>query len=106
MEKLQKQAQDAYVEINALKQAAQERQQQGAAVTRALKSHQAALDALKTRRADLLSTAAMEQVSIRALLKPKDRSKNRLCRQAICVARQLKWEPQADHKMLGDHIRG
>lgn len=64
MQELLKQAQDVEVEIRELKQAARKREQQGSAVTRALKSQQAALDALRTRRADLLSTAAMEQVRV------------------------------------------
>lgn len=64
VQELQRQAQDVDVEIRELKQAATKRQQQGAAVTRAFKSQKAALDALRTRRADLLGTAAMEQVSV------------------------------------------
>lgn len=63
VQELQRQAQDVEVEIKELKQAATKRLQQGAAVTRAFKSQKAALDALRTRRADLLGTAAMEQVS-------------------------------------------
>lgn len=63
MQELQRQASEIEVEIRALKQAATKRQQQGAAVTRAFKSQKAALDALRTKRADLLGDAAMEQVS-------------------------------------------
>lgn len=70
VQELQRQAQDGEVEIKELKQAATKRQQAGAAVNRAFKSQKANLDALSTRRADLLSTAAMEQVSLTPLKVP------------------------------------
>ena len=50
-------------QIKELKKAASKQQQQGAAIKRSCNSEQAALDALKMRRADLLGAAAMEQVT-------------------------------------------
>ena len=62
VQELQRQAQDVETQIRELKKTASKHQQQGAAVRRSVSSEQAAVDALLTRRTDLLSAAAMEQV--------------------------------------------
>lgn len=66
MQELQRQAQDVETQIRELKKTASKYQQQGAAVRRSVSSEQAAVDALHTRRTDLLSAAAMEQVRFEA----------------------------------------
>ena len=63
---MQRQAQDVETQIKELKKTASKHQQQGAAVRRSVSSEQAAVDALLMRRTDLLSAAAMEQVSFKA----------------------------------------
>lgn len=65
VQELQRQAQDVETQIRELKRSASKQQQQGAAVKRIVTSEQAAVDALLTRRADLLSAAAMEQVGLK-----------------------------------------
>ena len=64
VQELQRQAQDVETQIRELKKAASKQTQQGAAIKRSFNSEQAALDALKMRRADLLGAAAMEQVCL------------------------------------------
>ena len=59
---LQRQASDMDTQIQELKKAASKHQQQGAAIKRSFNSEQAAVEALKMRRVDLLGAAAMEQV--------------------------------------------
>ena len=66
VQELQRQAQDVETQIRELKKSASKHQQQGAAIKRSVTSEQAAVEALLTRRADLLSAAAMEQVCFQA----------------------------------------
>lgn len=66
VQELQRQAQDVETQIRELKKSASKQQQQGASIKRSVTSEQAAVDALLTRRADLLSAAAMEQVCVQA----------------------------------------
>lgn len=63
IQELLRQLQDLETQIKELKKTASKQQQQGAAIKRNVTSEQAAVDALLMRRSDLLSTAAMEQVS-------------------------------------------
>lgn len=65
VQELQRQAQDVETQIRELKKSASKQQQQGAAIKRSVTSEQAAVDALLTRQADLLSAAAMEQVCLK-----------------------------------------
>ena len=62
VQELYRQTQDLETQIKELKKTAQKHNQQGAAIKRSVNSEQAAVDALKMRRADLLGAAAMEQV--------------------------------------------
>ncbi|KAL3149139.1 hypothetical protein ABBQ32_001975 [Trebouxia sp. C0010 RCD-2024] len=64
VQELQRQAQDVETQIRELKKSASKQQQQGAAIKRSVTSEQAAVDALLTRQADLLSAAAMEQIQL------------------------------------------
>ena len=64
VQELQRQTQDLETQIKELKEAATKHNQQGAAIKRSVNSEQAAVDALKMRRADLIGAAAMEQVCL------------------------------------------
>lgn len=89
VQELQRQAQDMETQIRELKKTASKHQQQGAAVRRSVSSEQAAVDALHTRRTDLLSAAAMEQVRLEA--KPLQRCYMSCSSTYSCICMQSSW---------------
>ncbi len=62
MEELRAQAEAAEAEVRAAKKEVARHQAEGNAARRALAAHEAALEALATKRSDLLEAAQMEQV--------------------------------------------
>ncbi|KAK9820343.1 hypothetical protein WJX72_009251 [[Myrmecia] bisecta] len=69
---LKAQADEVEVELKELKKEAAKQQAEGAKLNRQVGSHTAAIDALQTKRSDLLEAAAMEQVELPHVGEPVD----------------------------------